>query len=192
MKCLESFVTECVESGYISHNKAPWLKYALEKRISSLIIIIPLLFVGTIVSSFNAAIAFYISCRSVRSYTNGIHAKSLTGCFLGSLTSEICFLGILRHLLTFEIKSTIMLLSVVLIWLLAPYNHPNMALSEEEIRVCALKAKKRSLFVAVITLVLDTISMHDMAEGALLGLVMTSLMLTISYFPKGGCFNENE
>ena len=36
MRCVESFVSKCVESGYISCNKAPWLTYALEKRISSM------------------------------------------------------------------------------------------------------------------------------------------------------------
>lgn len=187
MKCVEYFVSKCVESGYISCNKAPWLKYALEKRISALIITIPLLYFGTKISSITAAIAFYVSSRSIRSYTNGVHSKSLVGCFCGSIICEICFLGILRSVLSVEMKHLLMLLSLVLIWLLAPYNHPNMALSKEETRLCASKAKRRALLIAVATLILDAASLHDAAEGILIGLVMTATMLAIAYFPKGVC-----
>lgn len=192
MRCVESFVSKCVESGYISCNKAPWLTYALEKRISSVIITIPLLFLGTKISSISVAIAFYVSSRSIRSYTNGVHAKSLIGCFCGSIICEICFLGIFRSILTVELKIIFMLVSLILIWLLAPYNHPNMALSKEEIHLCASKAKRRVLLLAVATLILDAASVHDAAEGILLGLVMTAIMLAMAYFPKGGKLDENE
>lgn len=192
MRCVETFIAKCVESGYISQDKAPWLRYALEKRILSVIITIPLLYVGTKISSFNAAIAFYISIRSIRSYTNGVHAKSFIGCFCVSLISEICFLAVLRHLLTFEIKIILTLISLILIWYLAPYNHPNMALSEEEISLCASKAKKRTIVMVAVTLVLEAISVLDAAEGILLGLMMTAMMLVIAYFQKEVRLNECE
>ena len=192
MRCVESFVSKCVESGYISCNKAPWLTYALEKRISSVIITIPLLFLGTKISSISVAIAFYVSSRSIRSYTNGVHAKSLIGCFCGSIICEICFLGIFRSILTVELKIIFMLVSLILIWLLAPYNHPNMGLSDIEITGLRNSSRKIALSEQCCIVISWLMGFSSITRGLTTGVAMAAFLLSLAYVNDWRKVHENQ
>lgn len=181
MRYIDVVVKKTVEAGIITCDEAPWLQYALEKRAAVLILLIPLLYIGARVSSLKTVVSFYISCRSVRSYTNGIHANSFAGCVLGSIMWEVVFLGILRCMLSIPIKNILMLISLIVIWSLAPYNHSNMELSKEEVQACAAKAKKRTILTVAVAIGLYIFSVDDIADGISLGVVMTSMMLVLSY-----------
>ena len=89
MKCIGSLVDMCVAKGYITQDQAPWLYYGMEKRVSTVIVSIPMLIIGSLVSSLATSIAFYISFCSLRTRTNGIHAKTLVGCLI--ISSQYCF-----------------------------------------------------------------------------------------------------
>ena len=191
MKRVEIFVTRCVEQGYITAEKAPWLQYALEKKITVMIAMIPLLLIGVFISSFTETIAFYISFFIIRRYSNGVHSTSFIKCFFVSVISEIIFLGVLTEFLTPVSCMILLPVSGVLIWCLAPYSHPNMMLSSEEVIACAVGAKKSTLQISVAISILYFFGCEDLADGALLGYVMASAMLLIAYIPIGGKQNEN-
>ena len=192
MKRVETFVTKCIDRGYITEEKAPWLQYALEKRITFLIAMLPLLLIGTVISSLTETIAFYISFGMLRRYTNGIHAKNVFRCIFWSIVCEIAFLGFLTRILTLESRIILLLISLNSIWFLAPYNHPNMALSKEEVAACAVCAKETAIQLLIVIIVLYFFAPGRLADGVLLGFIMAATMLVLTYIPKGGKQNAKQ
>lgn len=192
MKKVEVFVTGCIDRGYITAEKAPWLQYALEKRITSLTALIPLLLIGTMISSLPETIAFYFGFFKIRRYTNGVHASSFIKCLFWSVISESIFLGLLPQVVTPVSGTVLLLVSGILIWSLAPYNHPNILLSSKEVAACAASAKKSSVQLTVVISVLCICGFEYLAAGVLLGYVMAATMLLIAYIPKGRKNNAEE
>ena len=74
-----------------------------------------------------------------------------------------------------------LVISIVVIWLLAPYNHPNMNLSPEEVTACAKSAKGRLCILVFALSVLYVGGQNQFALGILLGIVMTASILTLAY-----------
>lgn len=124
MKLISTLVDMCIAKGYITQDQAPWLYYGIEKRVASILISIPMLIVGALVSTPAMAIAFYFSFCSLRTRTNGLHAKTLAGCLFLSMLSEIFFLGIVPCILDDVVTISLLTISTVSIVVLAPYNHP--------------------------------------------------------------------
>lgn len=42
MKQVDTLVGMCIQKGYVSQDEAPWLRYALERRVTSIIAFVPL------------------------------------------------------------------------------------------------------------------------------------------------------
>lgn len=122
MKSVDGVVALCVQNGYISSELTNWLKYALEKRLTTLIISVPLLIVGGFISPIETVISFYISFRMLRKCTNGIHARTFWACFTASIISEILFLCCVLRCLTPITSCILLLASTILIAFMAPYN----------------------------------------------------------------------
>lgn len=116
MRCIRSIVDMCVTKGYITQDQSPWLYYGLEKRVSTVIVSIPMLIIGSLVSSPATSIAFYISFCSLRTRTNGIHAKTLFGCLIVSTLSEIIFLGFLPYILNDAVGIVLLITSGISIF----------------------------------------------------------------------------
>ena len=169
-----------MKKGYVSQDKAPWLRYALEKRVITLITLVPLIILGLLIAPPATCIGFFIAFYSLRTYTNGYHAKSVGKCFLYSMLGEFFFLKIFPLVLN-NITSVISLsVAIILIWILAPYNSTNMNLSSTEAAACAKSAKLRlSLLLLLIVLLGRTQSI--LAQGILLGIVMTASLLGMAY-----------
>lgn len=185
MKCIGSLVDMCVAKGYITQDQAPWLYYGMEKRVSTVIVSIPMLIIGSLVSSPATSIAFYISFCLLRTRTNGIHAKTLVGCLVVSTLSETIFLGFLPYILNASVGSALLITSAISIFILAPYNHPNMDLSDEEVKACAKSAKERLFILILLLIILYEIQLEQLATGILLGIVMVAVSLALAYI-KGG------
>lgn len=192
MKKVEAFVTECVARGYITSEKAPWLQYALEKRGTFLIAMIPLFLIGVYISSFAETSAFYISFFIIRRYTNGVHASSFIKCLFLSIIFEFVFLGTFAYFLAPVSSTVLLLVSGTFVWCLAPYNHPSMKLSSKEVAACAYSARKSSVQLSVVICILYYLGFENLAGGALLGYAMAATMLLIAYIPKGGKDNADK
>lgn len=76
MKQLDSLVRGCVQKGYVTEEQAPWLRYALEKRLVTFGVFIPLLGLGGVITNPATMLAFLITFCLLRTRTNGFHAKS--------------------------------------------------------------------------------------------------------------------
>lgn len=93
MKQIDSLVDACIYKGYITQDQAPWLRYGIEKRITTFLISIPMLIIGSLISSPVMAASFFVSFYLLRTRTNGIHAKSFGGCFVLSIFAVVFFTG---------------------------------------------------------------------------------------------------
>lgn len=185
MKPIDSFTNLCLNNGYITQEQAPWLRYGIEKRITSFLISIPMLIVGSWISSPAITISFYVSFCLLRTRTNGIHAKSFGGCFILSILTEVVFLGVLPRFWNNVVAIVLLIASTIPIYFLAPYNHPNMDLSSEELVECARSAKRRLLILILLLIVLRVLHINQLATGILLGIVMVAVTLTFAYILKG-------
>ncbi len=190
MKYINALVDISIAKGYITQDQAPWLHYGIKKRVTTVLVSIPMLIIGSLVTTPAMSIAFYISFFSLRTRTSGFHAKTLAGCLILSLISELFFLGVLPGILNAATATSLLLFSVISIFLLAPYNHPNMALSAEELAACAKSAKKLLLIWIMLLATLHVTRLDQLASGIMLGIVMDAVMLIFANIQQGGKQHE--
>lgn len=167
---INAIVMHCIANGYVSEQQAPWLKYGLEKRLTGLLVTVPFLLFGFFLSNIPTTIAYYVGFRFLRSRTNGLHAKTVLGCFLASMLCELVFLGFISPALNLGITHTLLLIAFIIIFKLAPFRHPSMNLSQEEVFACAKGSKIRtsillalyfiSLFFGFLRIVSNTGMLH--------------------------------
>ena len=80
----------------------------------------------------------------------------------------------------------------LVIFALAPYNHPKMHLSRVEIQLCAKRAKIR-LAELLVTICVLKMFHYDGAVGISLGIILASFLLILAYiFKNGGITNDEE
>lgn len=181
MKQIDILVKKCIQKGHVSQDEAPWLRYALEKRFTSLIAFVPLLIIGFLITNTATVLTFFITFCSLRTQTNGFHAKSICICLLYSILGELFFLRILPSVWNDIIAFISLDTSIVLIWFLAPYNHPNMALSSEKVIACA---KGRLNMLLITFIMLHVWKQNQLAQGILLGIIMATSTLKMAYCSK--------
>lgn len=185
MKYIGTLVDVCIAKGYITLDQAPWLYYGIEKRVTTILISIPMLIIGSLASTPAMSIAFYISFCSLLARTNGLHAKTLAGCLILSIISEILFLGIIPFILNANVAISLLIISIISIAVLAPYNHPNIDLSDEESTACAKSARIRLIILILLLIILYAMQLEQLATGILLGIVMAAVTLVLAYILKG-------
>lgn len=49
-----------MKEGYVSQDKAPWLRYALEKRVITLITLVPLIILGLLIAPLQPVLVFLL------------------------------------------------------------------------------------------------------------------------------------
>lgn len=184
MKRIEIIVEFCIRQGYVTKEKAPWLHYALEKRVTSVLIFIPLCIIGLLITSAITFFSFCFTFYLLRSVCNGWHAKTISRCLICSIIAEIVFLVVLPNLCGSITSDICLAISIASIWWLAPYNHPDMNLSEAEISVCKKCVKKRLIFLAFSLVVARIFQLTDCCDGIQLGVFMTAITLILGYIMR--------
>lgn len=170
----------CLDKGYITQEELPWLQYILEKRLSTIVIFIPLFAIGCYLTSPLSSFLFLFSFLFLRKRTNGFHANTLLGCFCGSVLSVLLFLGLIIRFLEPWISLLLLIFASIVIIHLSPFAHPMMHLTDEEKTACASSSKRR-LFILV-TLVIATYSLGlvEIGHSILLGITMTATTLVVA------------
>lgn len=190
---IDMVVQKCVKEEYITQERAPWLRYAIEKKLSSILISIPFLLFGLLLSKPGTALAFYIGFCFLRERTSGMHAKTIAGCFLLSLLFEYLFLGVLFWRLSMGWIVFLAIISSVVIYLYAPYDHPSMGFSSKERQICSHKAKIRLLVIILLSILFFLLGQHTITSGLCLSIAMAALLLVFAYITKsGGSNNEHK
>lgn len=180
----------CENKGYITQEQNPWLQYTIEKHLSIILLFPPLFILGGRIASPVASFVFLASFLFLRNRTNGIHAKTVFGCFCSSMVSELVILGLLFHILTLRIALSIMTLSSIVIFTMSPFNHPLMHLSPEEVSACAMSAKLRLFLLDSMTVGAYLLGYMEIGHSIVLGTALTATTLAGANIFNRGKNNE--
>lgn len=177
---LDWFTNYCLNNQLISEDKEAWFRYGLEKRVITLIILVPFTIIAVQISGFWTTLFFITSFYYLRSQTNGYHAKTHLGCFIGSILLELFFLLVIDPMLN-EIRVLVLVSTdVIIVFALAPYNHPMMNLDEHEYIACKRAARIRCIQLALFCYMCVLCGMNMIAGGISLGCTMTSTLLILA------------
>lgn len=175
------YVSIWVKKGYISHREAPWLLYALERKTAALITAIPVLGFGFLFAPISTVVSFYLGFTSLRTYTNGYHANTVLGCAFYSVLLEWFALAFIIKYRIPVILNALLILSASIIAVASPYNHPSVRLTAEE-RIKCRRCSQLCLAIQILVLFfLRLLGVDRIADGLVLGIVMTAGMLVIAY-----------
>lgn len=183
-----SIITNCfIRHNWIAPEDAPWFCYGLEKRLSTLIIFLPTFGLAVYFLNFCGAVAFFFSFFYLRSYTNGFHASSVQACFIFSIVLEIIFLHLVfPYICRSNIFSwSVYLVSLSLILVLAPYNHPQMALSENELLACRQIVVRRIFILSAGVGFTWIWGLRKITHATITGVALATFLLCLAYIIKG-------
>lgn len=139
----------------IERDKKDFYSYHIEMLFLRVIGIILIVGIGVITKKYIQTIVFYVTFSSLRSYTNGYHSKHYIVCLIQSgatyiLICKVISLLFLENLLLFHFISIV---SIIVIYVLAPVNSNSVMLSKEEVKQHK-KTLKYMLYVFFIALVI--------------------------------------
>lgn len=190
---VDRIVSECVKKQIVESEDADWFRYGLEKRGVLIFVGIPFFVLAIWMTDIWGALSFFISFFTLRSRINGYHANTPFQCFVASVALEYVLLRLLYPHLSNGGALIIMIASVVVIYLCAPYNHPNMQLTEKEVAVCRNSARMRSAILFLIAAISMLLGETQVAKGISLGSAMAAFLLCCAYIFSKRCNNgKNE
>ena len=178
---VNKLVTYCISNHYVDSSKEEWLRYGFEMRLSTLLVLIPFIVLACALTNLPCALSFFISFYYLKRFTSGYHAKSPYTCLLASLLIELFFLCVFCPLLDYHRVIFVNALCVFGIFIMAPYNHPNIHLTTEE-QAALQHASRRSVillsFVSISCLKFD---FSNIAMGITTGMAMAVSLLVLAY-----------
>lgn len=181
---VEVLVSYCERHGIVQKEDIPMLRYCVEKKLYSLLMLFPLLVAGILISDFLTVIFFLSAFGYLRQTTNGYHAKTAVRCFVGSLFLEVLFLECAKFDYPFWVILLMTSASAILIWKFAPYNHPNMNLTDVEIAACRASSRKRLILIISIMFFSYVLSETRIVKGMCLGVILAAGLLGFAYIMK--------
>lgn len=188
---LYRFASNCVEEKIIDQQELDWLVYGLERRITSTVTAVFFMLVGIYLANMLSVIAFMVSFYFLRMRTNGYHANSFIACLSFSLLLEIFFLKFVLPTLNLLLFLSLNFVSLLVVFLFAPFASRNMHLSEAELKACRKSSRIRISVLFTASILLYTFGELNISKGITLGITMTALLLIIAYIKDKG-ENENE
>lgn len=171
----------CIHHDIITTEDLPMFRYCIEKRLLSAILLCPLFFLGIQWTNVSTTLSFLCAFSYLRSTTNGFHAAKPRTCFIFSVLIELLLFKYVIPRLNILIVVITIPLSVVAIFALAPFNHPNMDLSPEEINACRTESRKRLIILLFFLLTVAVLSWIDIFVGLFLGIALVSVLLCLAY-----------
>ena len=189
-RCINWLVDYCIAHNFIEKKMEPWLRYSIEKRVFTIIGLIPFLLLALLLTNSPMAISFIASFYFLRSCINGFHAKTIYGCLFISLATELLFLLGLCPILTLSRSIIINTICIPLILWLAPYNDSKIHFSTTEVIALKKRIRRRILVLASIMFISNVIMLSDIVSGLTAGIAMATFMLSLSYITKRRNLNE--
>lgn len=175
-------VTYCIQNDFVAASDVPWLRYGIEKRLSMLLGVVPVTAVAVLLSSPSAAVGFLASFYLLRRKTSGYHAKTAIGCLCTSLFLEFLFFRVMYPCLNGTWMIITGGISAVIIFCLAPYNHPGMNFTRDELLMLRLHGRGTTVALLFVALLFWGMGLRDAAGGLTVGIAMTAFALCLAYF----------
>lgn len=181
-KVTDAITAYCMDRGIIDPADELWFHYGLEKRIMSTLCMTLMTVLAAFLSNIPTAIAYLIGYQLLRERTSGYHAKTPAKCLCLSVLMELLFLGGLYPRLCFAVIVFCNVLSVIGIFFLAPYNHPNMHLSEKEVLALRFSGRILATTMILIAVLCWVAGLRSIACGLTIAVTMTAFLLCAAYF----------
>lgn len=174
---LDWLTNYCINNQLISKDREEWFRYGLEKRLCTLYVLVPFSLIAVRISGYWIAFSYLTSFFYLRSQTNGYHSKTHLGCLIGSLFLELFFLICIEPMMDTTWVLVLVSITVIVVFTLAPYNHPRMDLNLQESSACKKASRIRCLHLALSCFIFKLCGLHEIANGISLGCAMTSTLL---------------
>lgn len=174
----------CLKKGIVEEEDISWFVYGLEKRITTAITATVFLIIAIFTTNVWTALSYLGSFYFLRVRTNGYHAKSFLGCFVSSLLLELLFLLLVLPRLGNMAVYILGALNLAIIFLFAPYDHPNMHLDRAELQACRKSSRRRISALTVLMVISRLVGAANIAYGITLGNTMAALLLVIAKIKK--------
>ena len=181
----------CIQHTIIDPKDEAWLRYGIEKRLSTAVIMFPFFILSLVLSDLPSTLSFLIAYKLLRGKASGYHANTVTGCLVISLSLEFLFLAGLYPSLSFKIALACNFFSCIAIFILAPYDHPNMGLEFEEKQALQRSSKISVLSLSVLSIACYTFGFISIAKGLSTGVAMAAFSLCLAYINDWRKQNEN-
>lgn len=138
---------------YITEGQAEWCRYMLVKNMMSIasLVLLPL---GALIVGWGGALFYTFVFRFLRERTGGYHAKTPHGCLLSSVCCQSLMLFLSTQMPDPVVSAFVAGFACLSIALFGPANHPELHLSEKELKALQPRIYIRLLIVAVLTAVL--------------------------------------
>lgn len=192
MKVTSKITDYFIQQNWICAEDGPWFRYGLEKRLSTLIIFIPAFLLAVLLSGFWAAAAFFFSFFYLRSYTNGFHASSIHRCFILSIVLEVIFLRFIQPEISRNapLLWTVYSMSLTSIFLFAPYRHPNMPLTTEQLLACKKTVIQRIVILSSLIAITWIYKLRVITCSIINGIALAAFLLGLAYIIRGSKSHE--
>lgn len=170
-------VCQMEEENCCNQYEKEYYEYALIIMIERWITVLTILAISLILRKVMPTILFLIFFFSLRKRTNGYHAEKFWQCYLGTTITYIAITFISPMLETNkEITFGLIGVSSILIWLIGAVNHPNMSMSDSELR----DSKKAARYVLILEcLVLGTMSMLKVSDTSICYMAMAIILCAV-------------
>ena len=180
-RIIDKIIHYYVSEEIVAQEHIPWLQYGLERKISTIIVGIPFFVLALLATDFLTAISFFATYFLIKKYLGGYHAKTIWGCLVLSLFLELLFLVVLSHYLFIPFSFIILILCTLTILILAPYNHPNLHLTSEEIKGCQKKVRLRLCFILIVAAISHLVGIREITKGCTISIAMATALLCLGY-----------
>ncbi len=178
---MDAITTYCIDRGIIDPVDKLWFHYGLEKRIMSTLCMTLMTALAAFLSNIPSAIAYVIGYQLLRERISGYHAKTPAKCLCLSMLMELLFFGGLYPRFCFAMLVFCNVLSDIAIFFLAPYNHPNMHLSEKETLALRFSGRIFATTMISIAFLCWVAGLRSIACGLTIAVTMTAFLLCVAY-----------
>ena len=179
-------VNHQIEKGILQESDRNIYQYGYQMLIEFGINILASIVIAILFQAFEIVIVFTIAYLVMRGYAGGYHAKTILGCLILSLLLELIFLVVLPHYLFMPLSFIILILCALAILILAPYNHPKLHLTSEEIKSCQRKVRLRLCCILMVAAISYSAGIREITNGCTISIAMATTLLCLGYINDWG------
>ncbi|MGN1313604.1 MAG: accessory gene regulator B family protein [Lachnospiraceae bacterium] len=149
------FVDYLIENEILPLKMKEGYVYSFEVLFGKILNYSTLLVLGFINQNIIHTIFFMVAFLSLRGRTGGYHAPKKFLCYVWTIVIYYFVSEISEHLLfgNTEVLIGTVVISVIIIFLFSPVNHPNLELSKQEIQVCKSFSRWLAILISLIVFI---------------------------------------
>ena len=178
---IQKITDYCLDRNIIDADNASWFMYGIAKRLSTILVSIPLFLVAAILTSLEISIAYFMSFAVIRRRANGYHAESWLNCLFMSIAIVAVFLGLIYPALNLSSSCWVSIMCVLLVFIFAPYDHKLMHFTPEEYSACRHRSRISVCLTALLALLLYLVGLDSIATAVVAGMATAVFLLCLGH-----------